>query len=527
MQRREFDAVVVGSGINALVSGALLAQGGWRVCICERNDRAGGAIATSDEAIPGYTVELLSSWYPLFVGGPAGAKLADALAARGVEFRNTTLPTGVVCSDGAAILSTDPAVTLDQLSAYGDGDNWNAFLRDFGSKADLAFGLLGTDFWRPSSLKLGWRAFRTLGRSGLIASAPELLEPAAPWLDRAFASPVTRALLAPWALHNGLGPDDASSAFITKVIGAAIAFGGCPIPVGGGRTVVDALLGVIMDAGGALLTDAEVIEINVANGAARAVTLKDGQRILARKAVIASVTPQALYGRLLADRHVDAETAAAAQAFRYGRAAMQIHIALREHPTWTAHPQMADVALVHVLDGMDSLSESVNAANRGYLPRRPTIVVGQPCTIDPGRAPSGQSLLWIQLQENPQHIRGDLAGIIEPGDGSWTPAIRDEYADRVISQLEPHISNIRSAATRVIALSPADIEAMNVNLVRGDPYSGDCRIDQYAAWRPLSTGQGHRTKIKGLWHIGASTHPGPGLGGGSGFLVAERLLARS
>ena len=52
-----------------------------------------------------------------------------------------------------------------------------------------------------------------------MASGAELLEPAAPWLDRSFNSPVTRSLLAPWALHNGLGPDDAASALFTKVIG--------------------------------------------------------------------------------------------------------------------------------------------------------------------------------------------------------------------------------------------------------------------------------------------------------------------
>jgi phytoene dehydrogenase-like protein len=31
------------------------------------------------------------------------------------------------------------------------------------------------------------------------------------------------------------------------------------------------------------------------------------------------------------------------------------------------------------------------------------------------------------------------------------------------------------------------------------------------------------TEVEGLYHIGASTHPGAGLGGGSGFLLAQRL----
>ena len=30
--------------------------------------------------------------------------------------------------------------------------------------------------------------------------------------------------------------------------------------------------------------------------------------------------------------------------------------------------------------------------------------------------------------------------------------------------------------------------------------------------------------VEALWQIGASTHPGPGLGGGSGALVAQQLL---
>ena len=38
--------------------------------------------------------------------------------------------------------------------------------------------------------------------------------------------------------------------------------------------------------------------------------------------------------------------------------------------------------------------------------------------------------------------------------------------------------------------------------------------------------EGHSTAVEGLWHIGASTHPGPGLGAGSGTLVAKQLLRR-
>ena len=64
-----------------------------------------------------------------------------------------------------------------------------------------------------------------------------------------------------------------------------------------------------------------------------------------------------------------------------------------------------------------------------------------------------------------------------------------------------------------------------MNLVGGDPYGGACTIDQFFLWRPFAGSKRHATDIKGLYHIGASTHPGPGLSGGSGFLTAKELGA--
>ena len=521
------DVIIIGSGINALVAAAILSKAGNKVLVLERNSEPGGAIKTVTTAtLPGFTHELLSSWHPLFVGGPAYAELKSDLEARGLVYLNTSKPTGVVCQGGSAVLSTDPAAAAAEFARLGDGEAWSSMLGEFMGKIDLAFGLLGADLWRANSLKLLRTARKRFGNRGLVATGAELLEPASPWLDRTFSSPVSKALLAPWALHNGLGPDDASSAFITKVIGAAVALGGMPVPVGGGIKLVDALLSIVKDNGGQLLTSADVVKVNVAGGRATGVRLADGREFSASKSVIASTTPQALYQGLLKDQELPIETKKSAEAFRYGRSAIQIHLALSEPPIWKADAALKDVAIVHVLDGMNSLSESVNAANRGYLPARPTIVVGQPTSIDASRAPEGKFILWLQLQENPRQILGDLAGEINPGDGTWNDERLNAYADRVLNQLAEQITNLKSATLAKVVLGPKQIEEMNKNLVGGDPYAGDCRIDQYAVWRPLASATGHKTPIKDLWHIGASTHPGPGLGGGSGYLVAKRLTKR-
>jgi phytoene dehydrogenase-like protein len=144
--------------------------------------------------------------------------------------------------------------------------------------------------------------------------------------------------------------------------------------------------------------------------------------------------------------------------------------------------------------------------------------------MDPSRAPAGTGLLWIQLQELPWRIKGDAAGELDVGDGTWTEELRERYADRIQARLSRHITNLESAARARTVLSPADLEAANINLYHGDPYGGALTLDQNFIWRPLPSKPGHRTPIEGLWHIGASTHPGPGLGAGSGAIVAKQLL---
>jgi phytoene dehydrogenase-like protein len=150
-------------------------------------------------------------------------------------------------------------------------------------------------------------------------------------------------------------------------------------------------------------------------------------------------------------------------------------------------------------------------------------VVGQPMAVDPSRAPEGSWILWIQLQEIPSELKGDAAGEIDTS-GGWTESVRDAYADRVQARIAAHAPNLGSSILHRVAFSPLDIEASLPNMVGGDMYAGSCALDQNLLWRPRPGLPGHKTHVERLWHIGASTHPGPGLGAGSGTLVARALL---
>ena len=523
----DYDAVIVGSGVNSLACAALLARAGWHVCVLEREDEVGGAIKTAELTAPGFRHDVFSAWHPLWVGGRAHAELGDDLAARGLEYLNTELPTATAYPDGAhALLTTDRDANAAEFERYaaGDGDAWREAMDEMGEKADLAFGVLGTELWSGAGAGLALSAVRRLGRRGLASFGAEVVQSSRDWLETTFRSERVHGLLAPWVLHTGLGPDAAASVFMTRVIAFAVEAGGMPVPRGGGARLVDALVRLIEDHGGACETGRDVERVLVSNGRAEGVLLAGGDTVTAERAVVCNVTPPQLYGRLLADSEVPASVRDAGLRFRFGRSEMQIHFALSEPPRWEGDERLDRTAIVHVTPGLDGVSRAVNEAERGLLPAEATIVVGQPLTIDESRAPAGRGLLWIQLQELPWRVKGDAAGEIDVGDGTWTESLRERYADRIQASLARHLPGLESSILGRVVSSPADLQAANINLAQGDPYSGSLALDQNFAWRPFPQQPGHRTPIAGLLHIGASTWPGPGLGAGSGTLVADDLL---
>jgi phytoene dehydrogenase-like protein len=515
----DHDAVIVGSGINSLACAALLARAGWNVCVLERSAHLGGAIQTAEITEPGFQHDVFSAWHPLWVGGAAHAELGDELAARGLEYLNTDYPTATLYPDGeAAFLLRSADANAEELDrhAAGDGTAWRGMLDAFYPNADLAFGVLGTELWSKDGLAFGLKAYRRLGRRGLAEFTGNVLASSRDWLTDTFASERARGLLAPWVLHTGLGPDAGLSGFMTQVIAVAIQEGGMPIPSGGGARLVDALVQLIRDHSGTCETDRDVERVLVRDGEAVGVQLVGGETVTATKAVIANVTPTQLYGRLLEGE--------APPTFRYGRSEMQIHFALSEPPRWEGDNRLARTAIVHLTPGLDGVSRAVNEAERGLLPAEATVVVGQPLTMDPSRAPEGAGLLWVQLQELPWQVKCDAAGELDTKDGTWTEELRERYADRIQARIAAHVPNLESAIRKRVVLSPADLQAANVNLHHGDPYSGSLALDQNLLWRPFAASPGHATPVRRLWQIGASTHPGPGLGAGSGTLVANRLL---
>jgi phytoene dehydrogenase-like protein len=518
------DHVIIGSGINALVAGAMLALKGERVLLLEREAVPGGCLRTEEITLPGFKHDVMAATWVLFMTSPAGAALGPHLARHGFDYCHTSHPTAVLRPDGSAlVLTTDRAANIAAFNARAAGDG-DAHGRDVGgveADAPFLFALLGGALWSWSTAKLIWGQVRKRGLRGLAAWFGRALVPARGWLETTYTSADVQALYAPWVLHCGLTPESTYSGQMGKVVAFALEAAGAPIVKGGSGAAVAAFQALIAEKGGEIRCGADVDRIIVKDGRVRGVALVGGEEI-ACGSVLASVAPGQLQGRLLRDVNLP-DDQAAAQAFRHGRGNFQLHYALDRHPEWLS-PGLDDVALIHLADGIDSVSKSANEAERGMLPAVPTICVGQPHRLDPSRCPEGKAVLWLQIPDAPRVVKGDAGGEIAT-DGAWSETVREAFADRIEGILRRHIKDFGAVKLARRAYSPADLESMNVNLVGGDPYGGLCSIDQFFIFRPYAHSTNGTGLVRGLIHIGASTHPGPGLGGGSGFLAAKRLGA--
>ena len=197
---------------------------------------AGGCIRTEELTLPGFRHDTLSTLYPLFVTAPHYALLQEELHQLGVRFRNCEAPTGVLCPDGRyAKLTTDRAknVRTFESLATGDGAAYQQAMEEVERDASLTFGLLGKDLWTWDGVRLLLRELRSRGARGVADYFGRSAASCRAWLEAAFRSEVSRALIAPWVLHVGLSPESAMSSLMAKVILMTLETGRCS--GGGGR----------------------------------------------------------------------------------------------------------------------------------------------------------------------------------------------------------------------------------------------------------------------------------------------------
>jgi phytoene dehydrogenase-like protein len=453
-------ATIIGSGPNGLSAAIVLASAGVTVIVSERNAQIGGGCSTAQITLPGFLHDLGSSVYPMGVASPFFRSLPLEL-----PWIEPPAPCAHPLDDGTAVLlehSIEETVANLDLT---DGRKYRSLFEPLVDRFSvLAAEILGPIQHIPKHPVL-------LARFGLSA-----LLPATSLARSRFSGVRARALFAGMAAHSVMSLEAPASAAVGLLMIAAGHASGWPIVRGGAQTLTDTLARCLESLGGRIETCHEVTE------------LPDADLILA------DVTPRQLVR--IAGSALPSGYRRELERFRYGAGAFKIDYALSSPIPWTAN-QCSRAATVH----LGGTLEEIVASERHFTSAAPFVLLVQPSLFDPTRAPAGQHTAWAYCHV-PNASATDHLEAIERQIDRFAPGFRDCILARSIS-------------------SPAALERWNPNLVGGDLSAGAMSPRQLL-FRP--TPSLYRTPMAGLFLCGASTPPGGGAHGMSGFHAAQAAL---
>jgi len=519
----EFDAVVIGSGHNGLAAAVHLRKRGWSVVVLEAAATAGGAVKTAEVTCPGFKHDLCAMNLSMFAGSPFFARYKDELTAHGLKLVGASDCFATVYRDHSYLgVSTDLKRTAASISAVSarDAEAWAQMVERFGKDAPHIFALLGSPMPSFAALRAALGAIRSRGLSWLPDMARLLLATPRDFLDAHFESAKLKTLMAAWGLHLDFTPDTGGGALFPYLESMANQSFGMVIGEGGAGTIIRAMCALLQAEGSEVRLNAKVAAIETTGKRATGVRLADGSRIAARRAVIANLHPQLVFGRLLGEDATPALFNRRVAGIRPGPGTMMIHLALNGPLDWRGGEELRRFAYVHLAPDLAMMSRVYAEAASGLLPVEPVLVVGQPGAIDASRAPAGQQALWVQVRVLPARITGDAAGEITAS--HWDEA-KAPYCQRVLDLLEHYAPALRSKIIGQAVYSPLDLERENPSLIGGDNLAGSHRLDQNFLFRPVVGYSRYRTPVGRLYLCGAATWPGAGSGAGSGYMLGQML----
>ena len=518
-----YDFAIAGGGHNGLVAGVYLARAGRKVVVLEKEDIVGGAVKTKELTLPGFKHDQFSAAHPLFVMSPVYDELKDELAKNGLKYLVFDRCFASLFPDGDSIICySDLDKTLSSLEKHSkeDADAWNELYNQYLKIKAPILSMMFNSFSISSLIKSGIKFYRALGRKKLMEFAHQVAMSPRDFANYNFNKEKAKSWIVPWAFHPDYGPDVSAGSMFALLAAASQQESGLSAPEGGGGMLTLALSKMIKSSGGEVITGAHVTKVIIKDGKAVGIELKDGSKIEVKRGVIASIEPRQLFLRLIGEEHFGSEFLQTVKKYRYGVGSMKIDIALDSPVEWNAGEEVAKTGFMHIGPYVNDISRAYNEAICGLLPSDPFVMFANHTALDHTRAPEGKHTGWILVRGVPAEIRGDASGKISSTD--WDE-VKKYYTDRVMDKLSEYAPNIKDIILGMHIQSPLDLERNDLNLVGGDLVSGSHHLDQNYMFRPFPGFSKYKTPIKNLYMTGASTYPGGGMNGASGYIVARML----
>lgn len=534
---QEYDVVMIGAGHNGLVCAAYLLKAGYSVLLLEQRSVPGGAATTEAvmPELPDFTFNLCAIDHEFIHLGPVVEELE--LTKYGLEYLFCDPVVFCPHPDGKYFLAhRSVEQTCAEIARYSDRDAQK--YAEFASYWSRIVSALGPMFNAPPKSVIDIAGNYDVAKlKDLLAVAGSttkaldflrtMLTSAEDLLNEWFDSEFVKAPLARLAAELGVPPSQKNLA-IGAMMMSMRHHPGMARPKGGTGALVQALVRLVKDLGGEILTEQRVKQVLVDDGCAVGVRVGNGTEYRATKGVISNIDAQRLFLHCMDRSDVDAADPnlwerLERRIVNNNETILKIDLAIDEPLRFEHHNHRDEYLIGSVLiaDSVRHVEIAHTDPAIGKIPDAdPSFYLVQPTMLDPTMAPSGKHTVWIEFFA-PYNIAG-LEGTGYHGTG-WTDDLKNKVADRVIDKLAEYAPNVKTATIGRRVESPAEL-GERLGALKGNYYHIDMTLEQMVFLRPLPELANYKTPIDGLFLTGAGTHPGGSISGMPGRNCARVFL---
>ena len=524
MVMENYDVIIVGSGINSLVSATVLSQAGKTVLVLESRNQIGGQAGT-EEFAPGFKCNLINDvirWID-----PRVIKKLN-LGFHGLNIFSPELVRITLDRKNKHIsFYRDPDKTAASIAKQSEKDAkvWPDFNKYIDAQSQFLASLYEItppnlphvglkDLWTMRSML---KPLRKNGTSGLVdfirvaaMMMPELM-------DEWFESKLVRgAVSAAGITLINQGPFSAATGLnlLHQHVHCSSVFHNIHFVKGGLGKLAKTLASSAQSAGTVIRTNAKVDSININDGICSGVRIKNGEEVSAN-IVLSGLDPTNTFINLIGAEKLDPVFYTQIRNIKYRGSTARVHFALNQLPEIPGvNPEEMNTVFA-ISPTINYLERAYDVAKYGKIAEKPFIVFTIPTINEPKFAPDGKHVLSATIQYAPYHLKG----------GSWDNNTKTQLTNNVTQTIGNYIPGFSSLIESSALYTPVDFESL-LGLTEGSFFHGDLTLDQFFFMRPTMSSSQYKSPFENLYLCGSGTHPGCGPNGSSGFNAALEVLRK-
>ena len=475
-------AIVIGAGLGGLSAAMRLGAKGYRVTVLDKLDRAGGRGSSITQ--DGHRFDL----GPTIVTVPDVFEKLWADCGRDfradVDLRPLEPFYEVRWPDGSSFkASSDDDAMLAEVARLNpnDVDGFKRFLRDAQKRY-----VVGYEGMVAKPMNKMWETIKVLPMFAWLRADRSIYGLAAARVK----DERLRMALSFHPLFIGGDPMHVTSiyalvAHLEKTYGVHYAMGGV-------QRIADAMADVIRAQGGAIRHETVADEILVEDGAAKAVRLDDGTELNA-PLIVSNADAGFTYDHLLRNHKKKRWTPA-----KLARKRWSMGLYVWYFGTKGTVGKWADLGHHTIVNGPRFKGLLKDIFMKGKLSDDMSLYIHRPSVTDPSAAPEGDDTFYVL---SPVPHRGWINAV------DWKSE-EPKYRAKVAAELEKIMPGFQHDISTEMVFTPETFKERYLS-PHGSGFSLEPRILQSAWFRPHNVSE----EAKGLYLVGAGTHPGAGLPG--------------